>query len=202
MMPHFKVSALRALGGWDAWNVTEDADLGFRLAAEGYQLGMLATPTREPAPDRLSIWLPQRSRWVKGYMQTFGVQTRHPPHWRTGVMAAFAATLGVSILSALLHAPLLAWTLVGLIVAAAGGGDWLSPADIGLLAFGWASATLAAAVGLRRAGQARRVSDLLLAPLYWPLQSLAAAHALHQLVRCPHRWEKTPHAARTGQAVA
>jgi len=199
---HFKVSALKALGGWDAWNVTEDADLGFRLAAEGYRLGVLGSPTHEPAPDSLSIWLPQRSRWVKGYMQTFGVQTRSPPHWRTGVMAAFALTLGVSIVSALLHGPFLAWALVSLALAATGGGSWLSPADIGLLAFGWLGAALAASVGMRRAGAALRPTDLLLMPLYWPLQSLAAAHAAYQLIRCPHRWDKTPHAARTGQAVA
>lgn len=61
---HFRVAVLKALGGWDAWNVTEDADLGFRLAAEGYRLGVLSSPTFEPAPDRLSDWLPQRASCV------------------------------------------------------------------------------------------------------------------------------------------
>jgi cellulose synthase/poly-beta-1,6-N-acetylglucosamine synthase-like glycosyltransferase len=67
---HFRTAELRAVGGWDAWNVTEDADLGFRLAAQGWRTGMLRTPTWESAPGRLKDWTPQRARWVKGYMQT------------------------------------------------------------------------------------------------------------------------------------
>ena len=199
---HFRVAALRAVGGWDAWNVTEDADLGFRLAAEGYDLGVLELPTVEVAPDRLADWLPQRARWVKGYMQTFGVQTRTPPHWRTGVLLAFALTLGVAILAAMAHAPLLAWSLISVAAQLSTGQGWLTPADAALLVAGWLCAMAAAVVGLRRARAELRVRDLLLTPLYWPLLSLAAAHALWQLVRCPHHWDKTRHAARTGQVAA
>jgi len=199
---HFRTAALRAVGGWDAWNVTEDADLGFRLAAEGYDLGVLVSPTFEPAPDRLSDWLPQRARWVKGYMQTFGVQTRDPPHWRTGVMAAFALTLGVAILAAFVHAPLLAFSLVGVVAGLWAGESWLAPADVALLAAGWLCAMAAAAVASRRAARGLALSDLLLMPLYWPLHSLAAVHALVQLIRSPHHWDKTRHAARTGQPPA
>jgi len=199
---HFRMSALRAVGGWDAWNVTEDADLGFRLAAEGYDLGVLELPTYETAPDRLADWLPQRARWVKGYMQTFGVQTRTPPHWRTGVMLAFALTLGVAILAALAHGPLLAWSLMSVAAQLATGQAWLTLADATLLIAGWLCAMAAAVVGLRRARAELRLRDLLLTPLYWPLLSLAAAHALWQLVRCPHHWDKTRHAARTGQVAA
>ena len=198
---HFRVSALNAVGGWDAWNVTEDADLGFRLAAEGYELGVLASPTFEAAPDRLADWLPQRARWVKGYMQTFGVQTRNPPHWRTGVMASFAMTLGVAILAAFAHAPLLAFSLVGIAAGAWAGEAWLAPADVALLAAGWLCAMAAAAVAARRADRALSAFDLLLMPLYWPLHSLAAVHAAVQLVRRPHHWDKTRHVARTGQAA-
>ncbi|MES2033573.1 MAG: glycosyltransferase, partial [Pseudomonadota bacterium] len=114
---HFRIGPLRALGGWDAWNVTEDADLGFRLAAEGYEMGVLQIPTLECAPATLGEWLPQRARWVKGYMQTFGVHARNPPHWRTGAAPAFAVTLGVSIIAALFHGPLLAWVLIGLLLS-------------------------------------------------------------------------------------
>lgn len=199
---HFRMSALRAVGGWDAWNVTEDADLGFRLAAEGYELGVLTLPTLEAAPDRLADWLPQRARWVKGYMQTFGVQTRTPPHWRTGVLPAFGLTLGVAILAAFAHGPLLAWSLMAVAAQAATGEGWLAPADLGLLIAGWLCAMAAAVVGVRRAGREPGLRDLLLMPLYWPLLSLAAAHALWQLIRCPHHWDKTRHAARTGQVAA
>jgi len=207
---HFRIAPLKALGGWDAWNVTEDADLGFRLAAEGYRLGVLATPTLECAPANLSEWLPQRSRWVKGYMQTFGVHARNPPHWRTGAALAFALTLGVSIAAAFLHGPLLAWALVGMILAITEGAAWISPADVVLLVIGWLASSVAAMVGARRAGRPLRAIELLRMPLYWPLHSLAAVHALHQLVFAPYRWDKTPHAARpnpetgaeTGQSAA
>lgn len=199
---HFRIGPLRALGGWDAWNVTEDADLGFRLAAEGYELGVLTTPTLEAPPATLADWLPQRARWVKGYMQTFGVQARHPPHWRTGAAAGFAATLGVAIVAAFLHAPLTAWAAIGVILGLAGGLSWISPWDVSLLIAGWGCAVAAAVVGSRRAGRPLRLTELAMMPLYWPLHSLAAAHALRQLIVSPYHWDKTAHAARTGQAPA
>jgi len=199
---HFRIGPLRALGGWDAWNVTEDADLGFRLAAEGYELGVLTTPTLEAPPATMSEWLPQRARWVKGYMQTFGVQARQPPHWRTGVMAGFAVTLGVAIASAFGHAPLLAWTATAIVLGLVDGEAWIAGADAALLAAGWACAAAAAVTGSRRAGRPLTPLNLLAMPFYWPLHSLAAAHALYQLIRSPYRWDKTPHAPRTGQAGA
>ena len=200
---HFRAAALRAVGGWDAWNVTEDADLGFRLAAEGYTMGVLEAPTHEPAPENLNDWIPQRARWVKGYMQTFGVQSREPPHWRTGAALSFAITLGAAIAAAFLHGPLVAWVLVATVLGLIeGGAPWVSAADAALLTAGWACAAIAGAVGLRRAGLPVRVRDLLFLPLYWPLHSIAAAHALVQLCDRPFHWDKTPHAPRTGQAGA
>lgn len=197
---HFRAPALRAVGGWDAWNVTEDADLGFRLAAEGYAMDLLEAATHEPAPDTLNDWIPQRARWVKGYMQTFGVHSRAPPHWRTGVAASFAVTLGSAIVAAFLHGPLIAWAAVATVLGLADGGrPWISPADGVLLAAGWGCAGAAGVVGLRRAGLPVRLRDLLFLPLYWPLHSLAAAHALVQLLDRPFHWDKTPHTPRTGQ---
>jgi len=79
---HFRVDVLRAAGGWDAWNVTEDADLGFRLWSQGWTLGVISRPTWETPPGNIADWLPQRTRWLKGHMQTWGVHTRRP--WRLG----------------------------------------------------------------------------------------------------------------------
>lgn len=200
---HFRTAALRAVGGWDAWNVTEDADLGFRLAAEGYAMGVLSSPTYEAAPETLDDWIPQRTRWVKGYMQTFGVHSRQPPHWRTGASLSFAITLGAAIAAALLHGPLVAWAAAATVLGlAARGAPWISATDGALLAAGWLCAGAAGVVGLRRARLPVRVRDLLFLPFYWPLHSIAAAHALVQLLDRPFHWDKTPHAPRTGQGGA
>ena len=200
---HFKASALEVVGGWDAWNVTEDADLGFRLAATGYEMGILTTPTYEAAPDSLSVWLPQRSRWVKGYMQTFGVQSRQSSYWAARSLMSFAVTIGAAILAALLHGPMIAWVGVAAVLGLLqDGAPWLSLADGLLLGFGWLCAGLSGVVGLRRAGSPIRPRDLLLLPVYWPLHSLAAAHALVQLLVRPFHWDKTPHAPRTGAQAA
>ncbi|RYE28818.1 MAG: glycosyltransferase, partial [Hyphomicrobiales bacterium] len=75
---HFRTAALRAVGGWDAWNVTEDADLGFRLVRAGYRIGDLPSNTREEAPVTIPAWLHQRSRWIKGYIQTLVTHSRAP----------------------------------------------------------------------------------------------------------------------------
>ena len=198
---HFRTSILRKVGGWDAYNVTEDADLGFRLARGGYSLGVLDSPTLKTAPQTLIEWLPQRTRWVKGYMQTFGVHTRGPNLLKPPSFAALLATLGVSITSAFTHGPLMAWVLAAVIFGIAEGRTPpIAPADLALLAIGWAAAALAGLEGLRRAGLPIRLRDLLLAPAYWPLQSLAAGHALVQLLRRPYHWDKTPHAPRAGRA--
>src|SRR5208282_610664 len=75
---HFRTRTLRRVGGWDAWNVTEDADLGIRLAREGARVGALLSDTGEEAPNDLGAWFGQRVRWQKGWMQTLIVHSRHP----------------------------------------------------------------------------------------------------------------------------
>ncbi len=75
---HFDLQKLRKIGAWDPFNVTEDADLGIRAAAEGYKVGVIQSTTYEEANSKLPNWFRQRSRWVKGYMQTFLVHNRHP----------------------------------------------------------------------------------------------------------------------------
>src|SRR5690606_21252526 len=75
---HFRRAALEAVGGWDPYNVTEDADLGVRLARFGYRAATLTLPTREDAPDQLGAWMRQRTRWYKGWLQTWLVHTRQP----------------------------------------------------------------------------------------------------------------------------
>ncbi|WP_183252055.1 glycosyltransferase family 2 protein [Brevundimonas basaltis] len=191
---HFRVDVLRAVGGWDAFNVTEDADLGFRLWGKGWRLGVISRPTWETPPGDLSDWLPQRTRWLKGYMQTWGVHTRRP--WRLGARGAFALlmTVGAGIVSASVNGPSLAWLATTVLVAAVAGLPPQTPAlALVVLILGAASAWLSCAIGARRAGVPYGPTDMIVAPAYWALQSLAAAHAAWRLVREPFAWDKTRH---------
>src|SRR4051812_50000420 len=77
-MPHFRTQALRDAGGWDPFNVTEDADLGMRLARLGYRAAVIGSTTYEEAPARVAPWVCQRTRWFKGWVQTWLVHMRPP----------------------------------------------------------------------------------------------------------------------------
>ena len=191
---HFRTEALRAVGGWDAWNVTEDADLGFRLWTCGWTLGVIARPTWETPPGRLAHWLPQRTRWLKGYLQTWGVHTRRP--WRLGWRgaAALVMTVGAGLVSAAIHGLTLAWVAAAVLVSTFAG----LPPDTPVLALcvlvlGAAAAWLSCAIGARRAGTPYSATDMVQAPGYWGLLSLAFVHAAWRLVRDPFAWDKTPH---------
>jgi hypothetical protein len=203
---HFPREVLVAAGGWDPFNVTEDADLGFRLARRGWRTTVLASTTWEEAPIRFGQWFRQRSRWLKGWMQTYLVHTRQP--WKLsaelGVRGAlgFHAVMGGLVLSALVHPLfylLLAWhTLSGQLFApaqsVAGAALW-AIAWINLAA-GYLMSICVGALSAVRRGQPRLALSALLMPLCWLLVSAAAYRALWQLARDPYFWEKTEHGAR------
>lgn len=191
---HFRTDVLRAVGGWDAWNVTEDADLGFRLWRHGWRLGVIRRPTWETPPDSLEDWLPQRTRWMKGHLQTIGVHTRQ--WWRLGPRGGLALvmSLGAGLVSAALHGPSLAWVAATVMIAATAG----LPPDtsilaVSVLALGAASAWLSCLIGARRAGVPYGPRDMVAAPAYWSMLSLAFVHAAWRLVREPFAWDKTRH---------
>jgi cellulose synthase/poly-beta-1,6-N-acetylglucosamine synthase-like glycosyltransferase len=103
---HFPRAVLDAVGGWDPFNVTEDADLGIRLARAGWHVGVLPSTTWEEAPPTFRVWLGQRTRWLKGWMQTYLVHMRAPRRlWRElGAKRFLAAGAdGGLILSALVQ---------------------------------------------------------------------------------------------------
>lgn len=195
---HLRVAALRTAGGWDAFNVTEDADLGIRLSYFGYETRMLPSLTLEEAPIRLRVWMRQRSRWIKGYIQTWLVYMRSPRTLkrRLGRPAyyGFQFFVGAPALTFLL-APLF-WGVF--IISWAGLLPMhLPPLMLGLCLVSFAGGILshwifARAVIAREGWFEMRVA-LLLYPLYWLLHSVAAARALWQLARRPHFWEKTRH---------
>ena len=196
---HFRIEALRAIHGWDPFNVTEDADIGIRLARHGLRVQTLDSTTFEEATNRLPNWLRQRTRWLKGYMQTWLVHMRNPRALLRNAGAAgffgFQLFVGGTVLSALLN-PLL-WSIFVLsyfidLPVAGFSGNVHSLSAFGLLT-GNALFAYLAMLGPYR----RRWLDLspfaLAVPLYWLLISIAAYRALWQLLRDPWHWEKTPH---------
>ena len=200
---HFRVEALRAVGGWDPHNVTEDADLGFRLWRCGYRLGTIRCPTWETPPGGMFDWLPQRTRWLKGYMQTWGVHTRSMVGlgWR-GVLA-LVMTLGLTLAAAAAHAASMAWLVATLGIAAAAGLKPESPPfALAVLVVGMICAWFNGKLGAHRAGLTYAVSDMVLAPVYWSLLSLAFFHALWRLVVEPFAWDKTRHRPDPAMAIA
>ena len=191
---HFRTQALREVGGWDAWNVTEDADLGLALWREGWTQHVIAQPTWETAPEHLYDWLPQRTRWLKGYMQTWGVHTRKP--FGLGVRGGLAMTLSIggTIAAAASHAAAITGVAAVVLVAlVAGLPPQTSFLALGVLAFGVISAWINGLIGARRAGVPYGLLDMLLAPGAWALLSLAFLHAAHRLVTEPFTWDKTAH---------
>ncbi|MFZ0266826.1 glycosyltransferase [Caulobacter sp.] len=198
---HFRADALRAVGGWDPYNVTEDADIGFRLAAQGRRLDVLARPTFETSPTTLRIWTPQRARWIKGHLQTLAVHARGPAVRNPRGAVALILTLALPVMSSHLHGPLFAWLLLQAVGAmldlcpAVPTPDWM------LMFFGWTCVAIAGAQAQRRAGHRQRPLPLLGAIFYWPLQSLAAAQALRQFVVAPFHWDKTPHTPRAANPL-
>lgn len=192
---HFRAPALRALGGWDAWNVTEDADLGFRIWRSGGRLGVLQRPTYETPPGPLRLWLPQRTRWLKGHLQTLAVHTRSLGGMGWRGWAALTLTLGAGCASAAIHAASIAWIgAVALTSLVCGKLPPAPPLGMSVLIAGVATAWLAKLAGARRAGVRFGAREMAAAPAYWCLLSLAFVHALYRLVAEPHRWDKTPHA--------
>jgi cellulose synthase/poly-beta-1,6-N-acetylglucosamine synthase-like glycosyltransferase len=198
---HFRAGALRAVGGWDPYNVTEDADIGFRLAARGRKLDVLSSPTFETSPATLKVWTPQRARWIKGHLQTLAVHARGPAVHTPRGLAALVLTLALPVMSSHLHGPLFAWLMVqGMgamldLCPAVPAMDWM------LMFFGWTCIAIAGTQAQRRAGHRQRVLPLLGAIFYWPLQSLAAAEALRQFVVAPFHWDKTPHTPRAANPL-
>lgn len=199
---HFRTQALRRAGGWDAYNVTEDADLGFRLSEQGYRLGVLSAPTRETAPDHLGEWLRQRARWIKGYMQTWGVHTRAVHRAPLRNTAVLTLTVGLAIASAFVHGPAVAWIIAELLLWAYGGGaPEVMVLDVWLLVVGWMASIGTMALGAHRAQAPMSFADALIAPFYWALQTPAAIYAAWQLASRPFHWDKTPHRPRHRYAL-
>lgn len=200
---HFRRAALLAVGGWDPWNVTEDADLALRLAAAGYHSGLIASATFEEAPLALRPWLRQRSRWLKGWLQTWLVHMRHPgtllrlvgPGAFVMIQLQLLASLG-AIAAHPIWVALAVAALVGLAPLGTDGsvtGGVVLAFTASAFAVGWLGAARLAVTALGRRRFVRGRGALFWLPLYWLLMSWALGLAVIDLVRRPHFWAKTAH---------
>lgn len=200
------------MGGWDPYNVTEDADLGIRLARFGYRAAMIQSPTYEEAPTTARLWLAQRTRWLKGWMQTFVVHMRHPWRlWReigSRRFLGFLLTSLGSLVAAAVHPVYLANALVLLLDPSL---LWRPSSPLlaaliflnlfNFIAAYWVFAMLSR-LTFRLRGQPRPRGALIYLPAYWLLLSVACYRALFELITAPHHWAKTPHQGRRRTRVA
>ena len=198
---HMPTKVWREIGGWDEFNVTEDADLGVRLARHGYRTLILDSITLEEANSDVVNWIRQRSRWYKGYLQTMLVHLRNPVALRDeiGTIATLRLinmTGGVPLTSAL---NLLFWfTMVVWVLGRPTFVAELFPPltyyiCLALFIVGAPVSIFVGLVATQALGKPHLWWAALLAPLYWILQSVAALKALYQLVFRPFFWEKTVH---------
>jgi glycosyltransferase involved in cell wall biosynthesis len=201
---HFDMSVLRRIGAWDPYNVTEDADLGMRLARCGYITSVISSSTQEEAPARFRAWLRQRTRWFKGWMQTYLVHMRQPQRLCRDLgapgFAAFQLVIGGTVLAALVHPFFIVELVCRLFVDDAGVLFAGLPATT--LATGYAASGMLALLGLKRRHLLGSAWVLLAMPAHWLLLSLAAWRALYQLARDPYRWEKTEHGLAKTSRIA
>ncbi|MEM7728154.1 MAG: glycosyltransferase family 2 protein [Pseudomonadota bacterium] len=191
---HMRRDMLEAVGGWDPHNVTEDADLAFRLAAARGRIGWIGHPTQEEAVSGLRPWLKQRSRWLKGFVQTWLVHMNAPLSggWRRALMLQL--TLGVSLLSVLFYAPVLLTLSLLLVAGAMGITDAVVP-PVYIATFGTSilCGMAAGAVGAVRAGKPRLLWQVPFMPLYWLLLFPPLMQAIVELQTRPFHWHKTEH---------
>lgn len=209
---HFRTKTLHALGMWDVFNVTEDCDLGLRLSRFGFRTVVLDSTTYEEANPRVKNWIRQRSRWIKGYMQTYLVHMRRPQRflqpsrWRDFIslqLVVGGRTL-VLMVNPILWALLIIYLLFRPIVEHTY--HTLFPAPVlymgtVCLIFGNLLYVYTAFIGCLKREQHDLVKWALIMPIYWAMSSWAAFVALRQLITKPHYWEKTSHGLHTTSSV-
>jgi cellulose synthase/poly-beta-1,6-N-acetylglucosamine synthase-like glycosyltransferase len=218
---HFRMDFLKKVGGWDPFNVTEDADLGVRLYKFRYKTAILDSRTWEEANSNVLNWIRQRSRWIKGYMQTWLVHMRHPVEfYKTvglrgfiGYQAMILGTPLLPLINPFFWGMMIAWFLTG--------ANWVRDMFPGILyyiatvqfVFGNFAFTYMNVIGMYRvirdsALKGRQpfsyglIKYALFTPAYWVLMSLAAYKALFQLIINPFYWEKTNHGLTDGPAAS
>lgn len=182
---HFRTEVLKEVGGWDPFNVAEDADLGLRLFRLGYRSDVLRRQTLEDAPVKLGVWMGQRTRWFKGWAQTWLVMMRKPhrliKEMGLGACLIFHLMIGGMLLSSLLHPLIFVFLAQGAIAMME------TPATSIPTSVFWLF--LVDTVNIFGS----YLTFIALVPFYWMITSLAAWRAILELKARPFFWKKTPH---------
>ena len=199
---HFNKSILENIGGWDAYNVTEDADLGIRLHAQGYKVGLIDSDTPEECPSSVRAWINQRSRWIKGHLITFFVHYRNSFNLLNTI-----GTRGFVVLTLFILFPLLSFLIYPFFwgiffldyfdVEVINGANIIPSAYKDLLMFGLIFPNfIYISIGIIISIKDRKYEDIIfsfLQPIYWLLHSIAAYVAIFDTIRRPYHWNKTQH---------
>jgi cellulose synthase/poly-beta-1,6-N-acetylglucosamine synthase-like glycosyltransferase len=198
---HFKIEHLVELGAWDPFNVTEDADLGLRAYAKGYKVAIVNSTTYEEANNEPFNWIRQRSRWIKGYMQTYLVHMRNPVAlWRKlgwkgflGFNFFIGATPITFLVYPLLLAIFICYLVFDLSTIRTLFPDWVLFMSIFNLMVGNILMIYVNMIAVFK----RRFYELILFsianPVYWLMHSIAAYMGLYELIVKPFYWQKTNH---------
>jgi glycosyltransferase XagB len=200
---HFRTRDLHMLQGWDPFNVTEDCDLGARIFNTGFRTAIIDSTTYEEANSNFYNWLRQRSRWIKGYMQTYLVHMRQPFKLIKALgfdAFVFQLVVGLRVVFLIVN-PFLWLMTIGYFVLNAQLGsaiESLYPSyvfyiAISTLIFGNFLYLYYYMIGAARRNQWDLIKYIYLVPIYWLMGSVSALIALYQLVVKPHYWEKTNH---------
>jgi cellulose synthase/poly-beta-1,6-N-acetylglucosamine synthase-like glycosyltransferase/glycosyltransferase involved in cell wall biosynthesis/O-antigen/teichoic acid export membrane protein len=209
---HFKTKDLLELRGWDPFNVTEDCDLGARLFKAGYKTAVIDSTTYEEANSNLRNWIRQRSRWIKGYMQTYLVHMRHPVKFfkESGIHAVvFQLVVGGKIAFLLIN-PILWLTTIAYFAFRATVGStiealypsWIFYIAVTSLVIGNFLCLYYYMIGCAKRGHYSVIKYVYLVPVYWFMASFASLIALYQLIVKPYYWEKTNHGLLKNQKTA
>lgn len=195
---HMRRQALIQTGGWDAHNVTEDADLSFRLSALGWDIGFITPPTDEEAVTRWTPWCDQRARWMKGYIQTWMVHMQAPlaPGGAKGIARFFTLqiTLGASLLSGLFHALIIAGVIGAALQSVRIGHNFHIPWPILITTVLSYSVNITiGALGIYRAGKPQLLWSVPFMPFYWLMLIVPSWIAVIDVFKSPHHWRKTAH---------
>lgn len=205
---HFKMTALKECGAWDPYNVAEDCEIGMRLYRRGYRSSVFDSVSYEEAASSIDSWIKQRTRWMKGFIQTTIVHLRYPcltkremGGWLNFLvfLLIVPGTVVVNFLNIFMMGLLFAWIFYQPAFI-----QDLYPLPVLYLAnlvaiMGGFLFIYFTMISLYRRGKFALVRWWFFQPLYWALLSYATVRATVQLMTSPHIWEKTEHGTHLTQ---